>query len=271
MRAYRAFYPRTMLILSGLVLGNQALGGESSAAIYATNRSCQKAGLLTTAECHNAFANAEAEFDDNVPVFAEEQTCKQHFGDCTISFANSPSPKELRFAPVMKGVQVNVKTVQDRSAVPVLDGGHPGIRFTPRPLTTMEDTRSPVRQQEAQARWAALQKPQVQVSQDKSTSMLRGTVHYDTELGLPKPQPTLLARRLLDWCQQSCTEPSARAPQPLTSDEPDPGIFSPALSQAVHFSDVIDTRRFSKMSHHGSYTAPGFHPSSGRQVAAREP
>jgi uncharacterized protein YgiB involved in biofilm formation len=132
---------------------------QARSVVYATQRACETAGLLTQDECRNAFRNAAAEFDDNAPQFQSRSDCEGHFGRCMISFAGSPtragSAGSVRFAPQMRGVEIQVRSGRDKIAVPLLAAQHPVVTFSGRPVTRLQDGRSARQQQQAQARWEA--------------------------------------------------------------------------------------------------------------------
>src|SRR5215217_7445694 len=120
---------RAALALSGFALLAFPVQAETRTALYVTSRACQTEGLLSAEQCRNAFANAEAEYYDNVPVFDKKEECEKHFRHCAISFAEPPDPKALRFVPAMKGVQVTVNSEQDRMVAPVLESSQSAVNF----------------------------------------------------------------------------------------------------------------------------------------------
>jgi uncharacterized protein YgiB involved in biofilm formation len=127
---------------------------QARSVVYATQRACEAAELLTQDECRNAFRNAAAEFDDNAPQFQSRSDCEGHFGRCMISFARSPTRAgSVRFAPQMRGVEIQVRSGRDKVAVPLLTSQHPVVTFSGRPVTRLQDGRSARQQQQAQARW----------------------------------------------------------------------------------------------------------------------
>ncbi|MFC5486403.1 DUF1190 domain-containing protein [Microvirga aerilata] len=177
MRCSQAATRHAILVLSGLVLVSPPLQAEVRTKLYITSRACQADSLLSPEECQNAFANAEAEYYDGAPVFGVKDECERVFRRCVISFAEPPDPKAPRYAPALKGVQVSVSSVQDRTAVPVLDGSHPAVSFGRRTVLERQDYRSTVKQEDAQARWAAAQRPPEQSRAAEGTTWtLRGRV-----------------------------------------------------------------------------------------------
>ncbi|MFC1455625.1 DUF1190 domain-containing protein [Microvirga arabica] len=204
MQGSHPFAHRMVLVLFGLAIGAPGLRAEQAAAFYLTSRACVAEGLLSPTECRNAFANAEAEFDDAVPAFDDQRECERHFRRCTISFTTTSDPKALRFAPAMRGVQVTVAVDRSRTAVPVLNSRHPAIHFAPRTVAERQDERSAGRQQEAQAKWTAAQRPEEKPVGEPSTWTLRGRVDHDTDRRPSEPQSPLLEQRLRDWCKRFC-------------------------------------------------------------------
>lgn len=243
------------LALSGIVLLACPLQAETRTALYVTSRTCQTEGLLSADQCRNAFANAEAEYYDNVPVFDGKEQCEQQFRHCAISFAEPPDPKALRYAPAMKGVQVTVNSEKDRMVVPVLESSHPAVSFGRRTVLERQDVRSPIKQQEAQIRWAASQEPQKQL--DTSTWTLRGSVDVPLRRDPEAPAATL-APKLITWCMRFCEAFSGRSSK--TSGENPSGVefFVPARDVGAQSYKAIEAHRFSPRTISDPKILPGF-------------
>ncbi|MBL0403731.1 DUF1190 domain-containing protein [Microvirga aerilata] len=228
------------ILVSGLILSAFPLRAEPRTAVYVTSRACQTEGLLSPTECRNAFANAEAEFDNSIPVFDRQDECERHFRRCAISFAEAPNLKTLRYGPIMKGVQVSVISARERTVVPVLDGSHPMIRFSPRSVTERQDSRLSAQSHDASARMAAAVPPQGEQTRGEETWTLRGIVHNDPT----QPLPSSLTPKLLEWCRRFCDAFTGRAGRGFVAGQPDPGLFYPHLSAGAQSGEPLTTLRF---------------------------
>jgi hypothetical protein len=243
---------RTALALSGFVLLALPLQAETRTALYVTSRTCQTEGLLSAEQCRNAFANAEAEYYDNVPVFDKKEECEKHFRHCAISFAEPPDPKALRFVPAMKGVQVTVNSEEDRMVVPVLESSHPAVSFGRRTVLERQDFRSPVKQQDAQIRWAGSQR-----QPNTFTASLRGTIDVSV-LKQPEPPPASLAPKLIAWCMRFCEAFSRRSRQTSDANPLGAELFVPARDVGAQLYKVIEAHRFSPPTTSDPKSPPGF-------------
>jgi hypothetical protein len=230
MQHQQAYALRLVLALSGLVIASPPLRAETRAVIYVTRATCEMDGLLNAEECRNAFANAEAEYNDAVPVFDQQADCEREFRRCVISFAELAQPSTaLRFAPKMKGVQVSVISAKVRTVVPVLEGGHPAVRFDNRTVTSMQDVRSSLKQEEAQMRWAAFQRQ-------------------------------ALAPKFVEWCKRFCDAITKRDNPASGSSEPSSGLWSPRVDPGARSYASIETHRFSPRRPLVSANQPRFVP-----------
>lgn len=214
----KANFLRVVPALLGIAVVSPAQA-ETRAAVYVTSRACQADDLLTFDQCRNAFANAEAEFYDNVPVFERQDACEKQFRRCMISFAEPPDPEALRYSPTMRGVQVTVTSTRERTVVPVMEARHPAISFSPRTVLTRQDGRSPERQEEARARWATFQA----AAAGESTLALRGSLD-----GHP-------AR-----CRPFCPKGASGVARPSAP----PSLFAPRLDGGSRSYEALDTGRF---------------------------
>ncbi|MGF9759791.1 DUF1190 domain-containing protein [Microvirga sp. 0TCS3.31] len=207
-------------------------------ASYVTSGACQADGLLSARECRNAFANAEAEYYDNVPIFNRKEECEKHFRRCVISFAEPPDPNALRFVPAMKDVQVTVSSDKDRVVLPVLDGGgHPAVSFGHRTILEPQDARSPGKQQNVQARWAALHGPP-----DASAWALLAMVDALMP-GRPESSLSPLAPKLIKWCRRFCMSFSGSELR-STSEPSGTRLFLPVFDNGARLYGTAETRRF---------------------------
>jgi Protein of unknown function (DUF1190) len=223
---------RAVFALSGLVIVAPPLRAETRSAIYVTRATCEMEGLLTAEECRNAFTNAEAEYNDAVPVFDQQADCEKEFRRCVISFAELSQPSTaLRFAPKMKGIQVSVTSAKVRTVVPVLEGSHPAVRFDSRTILSVQDVRSPLKQQDAQTRWVAFQRQ-------------------------------ALAPKFIDWCKRFCEAFSKRDHPASGSSEPDTGLWSPRVDPGARSYASIETHRFSQRRPLAPANQPRFVPRS---------
>ncbi|QRM35582.1 DUF1190 domain-containing protein [Microvirga sp. VF16] len=231
---------RAVVLLSGLLLPALPLQAETRNALYVTSRNCQTDGLLSTEQCRNAFANAEAEYYDRVPVFDRKEECERQFRRCAISFAESPDPNALRFVPAMKGVQVTVNSERVRTVVPVLDDGHSAISFNPRTVLERQDFRSSKPQQ------AQVERVEPQSQSDASTWVLRGRVDAPVLKEPEVPLPSLIPS-LITWCSQYCEAFSGRGNRTSHLSPVGTELFVPMLDAGARPYELIETRHFKRL------------------------
>ncbi len=219
---------RAGLLLCGLVSLAPTLQARMRTAIYVTTKACQVDSLLSPEECRNAFANAEAEFNDSAPIFDKQDECEKQFPRCVISFSEPPRfSAELRYTPKMKGVQVTVISEHDRTVIPVLEARHPAVRFGSRTVVSSQDYRSPLKQQDAQARWA----------------------EFQSQLIIPK---------LIEWCKRFCLALSDSGKPTPAAGHLSPAFFIPILDAGAQSYDPIETRQFSSATVPIARTQPRF-------------
>jgi hypothetical protein len=236
----QASHFRAAIALSSLALFAPSVQAKPRSAVYVTSRACETDGLLSAEQCRNAFANAEAEFNDRAPIFADKEACERQFPRCAISFAEPPNPKALRYSPAMKGVQVTVDADRDRTVVPVLEGSHSGVNFNRRTVVSRQDSRIPARQPDGELQQVASAAPP-----DSSTWMLRGTVDSSVPV-LPPSQLLSLAPRLAAWCTRFCTGFSGPGPRASNPTKPGIGLFVPVIDVGARPYETFDTHRFSR-------------------------
>ncbi len=219
---------RAGLVLCSLFSLAPALQAGVRKANYVTTKACQMDSLLSAEECRNAFANAEAEFNDSAPIFEKQEECEKHFPRCVISFSEPPrSSTELRYTPKMKGVQVTVNSQLDRTVIPVLETRHPAVSFGDRTVVSSQDFRSPIKQQEAQNRWA----------------------EFQDQLIIPK---------LIEWCKRFCLALSDRGKPASAEVHLSPAFFVPILDVGAQSYDPIETHQFSSATVPITRTQPRF-------------
>ena len=231
---------RAAIALSSLALLAPSVQAKPRTAVYSTSRACETDGLLSAEQCRNAFANAEAEFNDRAPIFADKEACERQFTRCAISFAEPPNPKALRYSPAMRGVQVTVEADRDRTVVPVLEGSPPAVNFNRRTVVSREDSRTRARQPDAGPQQVASAAPP-----DSSTWKLRGTVDFSVPV-LPPSQLSSVAPRLAAWCTRFCTGFSGPGPRGPDPSKPGTGLFMPAVDVGARPYETFDTHRFSR-------------------------
>jgi hypothetical protein len=224
---------RASLVLCSLVSLVPTLQAGTRTAIYVTTKACQMNSLLSADECRNAFANAEAEFNDSAPIFYKQGECEKQFPRCVVSFSEPPrSSTELRYVPKMKGVQVTVTSQLDRTVTPVLEAMHPAVRFGARTVVSSQDFRSPIKQQEAQKRWA----------------------EFQSQLIIPK---------LIEWCKRFCLALSDSGKPTAAGGHLSPAFLVPILDAGAQSYDPIETRQFSSATVPITRTQPRFVRRSG--------
>jgi hypothetical protein len=240
MRWYLASGLRAAIALSSLALLAPSVQAKPRTGVYSTRGACETDGLLSAEHCRNAFANAEAEFNDRAPIFADKEACERQFHRCAISFAEPPNPKALRYSPAMKGVQVTVEADRDRTVVPVLEGSPPTVNFNRRTVLSRQDGRTRAPQPDAEPQQVASATPP-----DSSTWMLRGTVDSSVPV-LPPSQLSSVAPRLAAWCTRFCTGFSGPGPRASGPTKPGTGLFVPAIDVGARPYETFDTHRFSR-------------------------
>jgi hypothetical protein len=209
---------RAGVVLYGLVSLAPTLQAGTRTAMYVTTKACQSASLLTVEECRNAFANAEAEFNDSAPIFAKQDECERHFPRCVVSFSEPPrSSTELQYTPKMKGVHVTVNSERDRTVIPVLEGRHPAVSFSSRTVVSSQDFRSSIKQEDARNRWLEFQK----------------------QLVIPK---------LVEWCKRFCVALSDGDVRESGRAQLSRALFVPIIDAGAHSYDPLETRRFRSVS-----------------------
>jgi hypothetical protein len=144
----------------------------------------------------------------------------------------------------MKGVQVTVNTQQGKTVVPVLEIHHPAVSFSSRTVQDLRDVRSPLRQQEAQTRWAAFQR-----RLEDPTPVLRGTLDQAFDPPASEPRFASLAPKLIEWCMRFCGSLPVGGHQSLAAPQSGTGLFSP---------NIDETSRFSRQNAPGTQAKPRF-------------
>jgi len=173
--------------------------------VYATKQSCETAGL-TAPECKNAFENAAAELDEKAPSFASRAACEKHFRRCMIGgfdFSKGGKSQSVIFRPSMRGVEIIIRTGNDRTARPLLEINNPNVVFQARSIVRPDISRSPSKRAQAQARWkqfeeAAKNPPSGGLDASKPIEMDLTIQIPDAgraEKPLPPPDPAAIERR----------------------------------------------------------------------------
>lgn len=253
MRFCQTYGLRTVLALSGLALISTAPQAKPQSKVrsveyvYVTSRACQTNGILSIQECRNAFANAEAEFNDNVPVFDNQGDCEKQFPRCVISFSDVSDPKTLRFSPMMKGVRVTVNSDDDRTVAPVLEGQHPVIQFSSRTVLRLQDYRSSLKQQDTRNRWIAFQRSL------EFQDAFKSDPHQDTEF-----RSTSLAPKLIEWCEQFCASVQDHRALASAEVQTDASLFKPSIDTGAQLQEITGTHQFSRQSSLATRTQPRF-------------
>jgi uncharacterized protein YgiB involved in biofilm formation len=240
MRGCQASRLRAVLALSSLVLLAVSAQAKPRIAVYITSRACETDSLLSAEHCRNAFANAEAEFNDRAPIFSDQEVCERQFSRCVISFAEPPNPKALRYSPAMSGVQVTVNADLDRTVVPILDGSHPTVSFSRRTVMSRQDGRSRARQPDAEP-----QRTMPATLPNGSTWALRGTVDPSVQV-LPPSQLSRSEPRFAFWCSQFCAVSSGPNPRALGLNKPGTALFVPMIDPGARPYETMETHRFSR-------------------------
>lgn len=131
------------------------LGYPASAQVgteYGSRAACERGARFSTDQCANAFANAQAEWDEGTPRFPTRTACEARFGRCQIAGLNRGKPS---FQPVMDKVII-LDRGSNVTVLPVAPRGQAGVvRFSERSIQQRKAERSDRKQQEAQKRWEA--------------------------------------------------------------------------------------------------------------------
>jgi len=119
---------------------------------YGSRAACERAARFSTDQCANAFANAQAEWDEGTPRFPARAACEARFGRCQIAGISRGKPS---FQPVMDKVII-LDRGSNVTVLPVAPKGQPAVvRFSERSIQQRKTERSDRKQQEAQKRWEA--------------------------------------------------------------------------------------------------------------------
>lgn len=128
---------------------------QSFVETYATVRACESGQRLSDEECHNAFANAQAELDEGTPRFSARAECESVFRHCMIAGFVPGSGKKpaLIFEPTMRAVEVHLRSSSDRTVIPLIEGNASGLTFEPRSITRPDTAVSASHRAQVQATW----------------------------------------------------------------------------------------------------------------------
>jgi uncharacterized protein YgiB involved in biofilm formation len=140
------------LALAFLCLVSISTAIAQSAPEYGSRSACERGARFTTEQCANAFANAQAEWDEGTPRFPTRAGCQARFGRCQIAGISRGKPS---FQPVMEKVVI-LDRGSNVTVLPVAPKAQQGqARFTERTVQQRKAERSDRKQQEAQKRWEA--------------------------------------------------------------------------------------------------------------------
>lgn len=119
---------------------------------YGSRAACERAARFSTEQCANAFANAQAEWDEGTPRFPTRAGCEARFGRCQIAGISRGKPS---FQPVMEKVLI-LDRGSNVTVLPVAPKVQQGqARFAERTIQQRKAGRSDRKQQAAQKRWEA--------------------------------------------------------------------------------------------------------------------
>ena len=125
---------------------------QSAGIDYGSRAACERGGRFSADQCANAFANAQAEWDEGTPRFPTRPACEARFGRCQIAGVSRGKPS---FQPVMDKVVI-LDRGSNVTVLPVAPRGQAGVvRFSERSIQQRRTERSDRKQQEAQKRWEA--------------------------------------------------------------------------------------------------------------------
>jgi uncharacterized protein YgiB involved in biofilm formation len=148
--------------------GAAALGQTIGKRVFSTSESCELGALLTAAECRNAHANALAELDEKSPRFTSRAECEKNFNRCMIAGIDR---KRVEFEPAMRGFEVNVRSENDKTVMPVVDGASSMLGFHSRTALRPDPGISRTAQGQARARWAQAQKARAAAAEDSARAL----------------------------------------------------------------------------------------------------
>jgi soluble lytic murein transglycosylase-like protein len=140
-------------LLVATVLGApsaQAQGPFGRGPVYANEAACVQTSRLRPEQCHNAFANAQAELSNTAPRFQSREECTAYFRRCSIvSFTSS---QDVTLQPTLEGVRI-VRAAGGLAVTPVLSGRRPIPLSRPRTIDALRTEQSLARRKAAQIAW----------------------------------------------------------------------------------------------------------------------
>ena len=125
--------------------------------VYPDEHDCLTRNALTAPECHNAFVNSRAEYEEKAPRFDGKEACGRFFGaaNCAMRIG-SGGPGSIGFVPAYKGFTlVAGKKGAETMVLPALAATKAPVTFAPRPVTKVDTDQDAGAGQRAQAAWQA--------------------------------------------------------------------------------------------------------------------
>ena len=125
-------------LVVGVLSGQPALAEKSRFMSYdSRERDCSSGGILSSAVCHSAFANARAEFEAKTGSFPSLPACAKVYGSCAVWPPGSSGRASYR--PEWGGVDI-VDTPQEKSVTPAVARGAKRLTFAARSLMAPDES-----------------------------------------------------------------------------------------------------------------------------------
>jgi hypothetical protein len=127
------------------------------AVVYPDEHDCLTRNALTASECHNAFVNSRAEYEEKAPRFDGKNACARFFGaaNCAMRIG-AGGPRSIGFVPAYKGFTlVEGKKGAETTVLPALAATKAPVTFTPRPVAKLDTDLDADAGARAQAAWQA--------------------------------------------------------------------------------------------------------------------
>lgn len=129
----------------------------SKSIVYSDEHECLAKNALAEAECHNAFVNSRAEYEEKAPRFDGKDACGRFFGPANCAMRiGAGGPKSIGFVPSYKGFTlVSGKGATETTVLPAIAATSAPVAFTPRPVSKIDTDQDAALGARAQAAWQA--------------------------------------------------------------------------------------------------------------------
>jgi Protein of unknown function (DUF1190) len=133
----------------------------SQTIVFPDEHECSTKSALAAPECHNAFVNSRAEYEEKAPRFDGKDACARFFGaaNCAMRIG-AGGPNSISFVPSYKGFTlVAGKNGVETMVLPALAATNAPVAFTPRPVSRLDTDQDAALGARAQAAWQAAHAP----------------------------------------------------------------------------------------------------------------